>query len=164
MAEKKSSGAGIWIIVAAILGLLLGCLFGAFFAGFAGYAIGRTAQVSPPAAPFDPRPVPPDPLPREPETMYGALVTQIVDESPADEAGLQVGDIIRSFDQTPLPEGQLADVIGRYEPGDQVELGILRRGRSISVEMTLGDHPDMPGRAWMGIYYQALPPGRFDRP
>ena len=67
-----------------------------------------------------------------------AQVTDVVDDSPADKAGLRVGDIIIAVDgEELLDENQLRVIIGNHLPGDTVDLDILRddRRRNISVEL-----------------------------
>ena len=88
----------------------------------------------------------------------GALVAEVVDGSPADDVGLTAGerriefqgqddiaadgDVIVSVDGTRLTRtADLADLISLHEPGDDVELGILRDGDRRAVEVELGDRP-----------------------
>jgi serine protease Do len=74
-----------------------------------------------------------------------AQVTSVVEESPAEEAGLQVGDIIVGVDGNDLAdEVQLRTIIGNHRPGDTVELSIIRDERRRDVEVTLAlRDPDM---------------------
>ena len=54
------------------------------------------------------------------------VIENVVPGSPADEAGLRVGDVIRGVDgQDILTLGQLSDRIGRAD-GDEVVLRVLR--------------------------------------
>jgi S1-C subfamily serine protease len=91
-----------------------------------------------------------------PETT-GAVVAEVQEGSPADEAGLRAGDEIR-FQAGPLPvdgdvitavdgepvvgESDLARLVSQHSPGDEVELEVLRGGETIEVTMTLGDRAD----------------------
>ena len=53
--------------------------------------------------------------------------------------GLQEGDIIHAVDGAEVNENhQLAELIGSFEPGEQIELTVIRNGRSITVEVVLG--------------------------
>jgi membrane-associated protease RseP (regulator of RpoE activity) len=73
------------------------------------------------------------------ETNGGLEITQVVSGSAADDAGLEVGDVIVQFDgqevTTPL---QLADAVADTEPGDEVELTYERNGTTRTVEVELG--------------------------
>lgn len=73
---------------------------------------------------------------------HGALVVEVVSNSPADDAGLQEGDIIHAVDGAEVNENHhLAELIGSFEPGQQIELTVIRNGRSITVEVELGTRP-----------------------
>jgi hypothetical protein len=66
----------------------------------------------------------------------GVAVAAIQPDSPASEAGVQVGDVLESVDGAPLDAGSLADVRSRTrQPGVTVRFG-LRRGVTRS-EVTL---------------------------
>jgi membrane-associated protease RseP (regulator of RpoE activity) len=163
---ERHSRTSVWIIVAALAGLLLGCLLGVLFGGLISWSLGRAA--APPA--FDPAPrVPLVPAPPAvPETPPirggGVLITQVAANSPAEAAGIQVGDIVTALDDISLAENRLPEVVTRYAPGDVVTLTILRGGRQIDVRIRLGRHPEQPELPWIGIFYQELPGGSIERP
>jgi S1-C subfamily serine protease len=87
----------------------------------------------------------------------GALITDIVDGSPADDAGLkgasdqttfqlqQVktgGDLVVSVDGKPvLQNNDLSELIATHKPGDKVTLEVIRDGDRGEVEVTLGSRP-----------------------
>ncbi len=69
----------------------------------------------------------------------GALVSEVVAGSPADQAGLQVGDQIVSVAGEPIRAMEdLAAQIQLYRPGDSVVLGIMRDGVRVTADVTLG--------------------------
>jgi hypothetical protein len=73
---------------------------------------------------------------------HGALIVEVVPDSPADDAGLLVDDIIHAVDGAEVNESHhLADLIGSFEPGEEIELTILRNGRRITIEVELGARP-----------------------
>ena len=58
---------------------------------------------------------------------YGAIVNDIVDDSPADEAGLEEDDIIIEFDgKVVRDDDDLSDLIFDSSPGDEISLTIVR--------------------------------------
>ena len=88
----------------------------------------------------------------------GALVQDIVDGSPAEEAGIQAGDDTISFQgQTNIATGgdlvvgvngkrltrehDLADEISAHSAGDRVRLELIRDGNRRTVEIELGKRP-----------------------
>lgn len=96
--------------------------------------------------------------------QVGAMVVTVVPDSPADWAGLQEGDQIVAVDGRRLGlDRELADLIFEYEPGDRVELVISRAGEdSLRVRVRLGEHPEMRGRAYLGVQY--LPASSYQAP
>ncbi len=72
----------------------------------------------------------------------GAWIVEVVPGSPADEAGLRDGDIIQAVDGVEVDEDHsLVGLIGIHEPGDSIELTVIRNGRSVTVEVELGSRP-----------------------
>jgi putative serine protease PepD len=69
----------------------------------------------------------------------GAKVTEVDPNSPADEAGIQAGDLVKKIDDTDVQDGvELIVGIRTYEPGDKVTLTVLHNGRLRRVEVVLG--------------------------
>lgn len=79
---------------------------------------------------------------RLPDTK-GIVITDIVNDSPADTAGLKARDIIRRFDDIDINSSEdLVNALEDYEPGDEVLLTILREGQTMLITLTLGDIPE----------------------
>jgi membrane-associated protease RseP (regulator of RpoE activity) len=75
-------------------------------------------------------------------TEEGALVTQVIEGSPAERAGLEPGDIIIAVEGEFVWSGEpLAAHILAYQPGDRLELEILRDGRDLILDVRLGRAP-----------------------
>jgi len=90
--------------------------------------------------------------------MGGALIVDVVDEGPADEAGLMVGDIVTAVDGRELDDDwSLADAIGDHDPGDMVALDVTRGHRQRTVEVELGRNPQLGGETpWLGVSYRDM--------
>lgn len=72
----------------------------------------------------------------------GILVSEVEDGSPADHAGLHVGDIIVDLDGKPVEAiEQLRNQVALTKPGGKVELTCLREGHSKSVSVEVGRSP-----------------------
>lgn len=164
--EEKGQKFWILIAVVVIVGLLLASAVGAIAGGLAGYLVARRVARLPVLLTITPTPralpLPPEPeeLPRMPFTIsFGALITDVVKDSPADQAGIRRGDIIVAINDEPLEkDDNLAEIIQRYKPGDELTLRIVRGGRSRTFVVRLGRNPNKPGNApWLGIYYRLLP-------
>lgn len=73
----------------------------------------------------------------------GALIAEVAPDSPASEAGLQAGDIILAVnDQEVDSSATLPRLIGRVDPGEEIELTVLRDGEQVSENVTVGDWPE----------------------
>jgi S1-C subfamily serine protease len=85
----------------------------------------------------------------------GTVIVDVTPESPADQAGLEEGDVIVAVAGQELDEeNSLADVIAVYEPGDTVTLEVERPGEeSRDVTVELGEHPEKEGVAYLGVRY-----------
>src|SRR5210317_1735029 len=68
----------------------------------------------------------------------GALVAQVVEGSPAEEAGIREGDVIVEFDGEYIEtSSELPHVVGLVKPGSEVKVGLIRDGdkKTLSVEV-----------------------------
>lgn len=73
----------------------------------------------------------------------GALVRQIDEKSPAEQADIKPGDIVRSFDGRPVRNAE--DVLGRIrakKAGDKASLEVVRKGETLTVEAVAALQPD----------------------
>jgi putative serine protease PepD len=69
----------------------------------------------------------------------GTLVQEVTAGTAADDAGLQVGDLITEINGDPVSGiSQLAGEIRSYEAGQQITLTVVRNGTTISLTVTLG--------------------------
>ncbi|MGB2851456.1 MAG: trypsin-like peptidase domain-containing protein [Solirubrobacterales bacterium] len=91
----------------------------------------------------------------------GALVQDVTPGSPADDAGLKVGDATMSVDGNEIRVGgdvitavdgepvtgmdDVVAAVNRKVPGDKLTLEISRGGEPKTVELTLADRPAKPG-------------------
>jgi Do/DeqQ family serine protease len=70
----------------------------------------------------------------------GALVSQIIDGSPAEKAGIHINDVITSVNgQQVKSNSELRNSIGLLRVGDKVEIGLLRDGKPIKVTAMIAD-------------------------
>ena len=70
----------------------------------------------------------------------GLLVTAVGEQSPAEKAGIKVGDVILELDGEKVEEKEaFSAAVKERKPGDKVELRILRDNEEIKVEVELGE-------------------------
>jgi S1-C subfamily serine protease len=68
--------------------------------------------------------------------------TTVVSGSPADQAGLQQGDIITEVDGTAINQNtSMTSLLDKHKVGDMVNLTIVRGGKTITKSVTLGAAP-----------------------
>jgi serine protease Do/serine protease DegQ len=73
-------------------------------------------------------------------SAVGALVSQVVDGSPADHAGIRTGDVITAVNGQPVKSNsELRNTIGLLRVGDKVEIGLLRDGKPLRVTAVIAD-------------------------
>ncbi len=73
----------------------------------------------------------------------GALITGVVPDSPADEAGLRVGDLVTAFDGRTIQSfADLGAAVRGAAPGDTVTLAVTHQGEEITIPVTLGERTD----------------------
>ena len=70
----------------------------------------------------------------------GVTVSSVVPGSPADQAGLKVGDTITTVEGKKVTKGDelVADIASR-KPGSKVSLGFLRNGKTQETTVTIAD-------------------------
>jgi putative serine protease PepD len=72
-----------------------------------------------------------------------ATFEDVVEDAPADRAGLQAGDEVTEVDGKSITTGdELRDAIDAQKPGDKITLTIERNGDERTVQVTLGQRPD----------------------
>ena len=72
----------------------------------------------------------------------GAIVERVEPGSGADEAGVRRGDIIVALGDAPIENtGDLLGALRDYQPGDTVELTVVRNGDKQTLDVTLGERP-----------------------
>ena len=79
----------------------------------------------------------------------GALVSGLIDDSPAQESGVEVGDVILEFDGREVESaGGLPPLVGHTEVGKRVAVKVLRDGELVELQVKVGKLPeglDSPG-------------------
>ena len=74
-----------------------------------------------------------------PETQ-GALVSEVLSDSPAGRAGIRPGDVILQFGRRPVREVRdLPRMVAETPVGSEAEVGIQRDGKAMTVRIRLGE-------------------------
>jgi serine protease Do len=110
----------------------------------------------------------------------GITVSSVVPDSPADHAGLKVGDTIFSVDGNQIKNGdELVGDIASRKPGDKIALGYFRNGKKEETTVTVADRAKLfaarlgededngeeaaPKQSKLGVTVRALTPELADR-
>ena len=72
----------------------------------------------------------------------GMIVTQVVPNGPAAQAGVKANDVITAIDGHPLTDdSEIYRVLQLHKPGDTVTLSIVRGNQTLNLTVTLGSQP-----------------------
>ncbi len=73
----------------------------------------------------------------------GALVAKVMEDSPAEKAGIKVGDVVVSFEDNEISKSaNLPPMVGRARVGEKVKLTLMRDGKLITVKVKIGELPE----------------------
>ncbi|MCB1916532.1 MAG: Do family serine endopeptidase [Rhodocyclaceae bacterium] len=76
------------------------------------------------------------------DSPRGALVSAVMDETPAMTAGVEQGDIIVEFDGRPVPtSADLPRLVAATPPGSEVSMTLWRAGGRIELPIAVGELP-----------------------
>ena len=76
------------------------------------------------------------------DTPEGALISDVVKDSPADQAGLKDGDIVLKINGEQVENaGSLRNKVSLLPPGQKVVLTIKRNDAMMDIAVTIGAHP-----------------------
>jgi membrane-associated protease RseP (regulator of RpoE activity) len=166
-------GIALGVLAACFLSLVAGALAGGAVAFLAArpapdVSLPRFWQEEPMPAPRVPEPweMPPGQV-LQPFgwQLNAALISDVDSGDPADEAGVEEGDIILAVGGKAIDERHdLATLIREHQPGDEIVLTVLRRGdpsEIMQVEATLGRDRDEEGEVvpHLGVRYRTVRTG-----
>jgi len=91
------------------------------------------------------------------EDNKGALVSEVVPDSPAEDAGLQAGDVIMEVEGRTIENAtELRNTIASAGPDSKVKLKMLRDGKTEFKSLTLGEIPEEGIQAEAGTDLEEL--------
>lgn len=73
------------------------------------------------------------------ESIIGAVVMNVVAGSPAEKAGIVVGDVIVQYNNKDLENDSLLNLIQRSKIGDEVEVVLIRNNENVTIKVTISD-------------------------
>ena len=99
------------------------------------------------------------------KSANGVMVNRVIENTPAERAGLKVGDVITSLDGTNVQDAQhFMQLIWQARAGATIDLDLMREGKPMELKVTLGDRntqlasaestepvPEQQQSLWMGM-------------
>ena len=153
------------VIIAVVAALLLACVLaacvGSVIAGSALIAMKTYSRTCSPHWPERSEHGAPTPQPRRQQERPGemdiaALVVEVQEDGPAQEAGIKVGDLVVDVDGEPVDRNtNIRALLSSYEPGDRIDLTIWRGEQERTIQVKLGRRgSDTP---YLGLTYRLVP-------
>jgi serine protease Do len=105
------------------------------------------------------------------ETTEGVLVGEVVDGTPAKKAGLQVGDVVTSFNGKKIVDVEhFRSIVASATPGEKIKIDYVRDGKKATAEAELTELPTeqaagTPSRpqTWQGLRVDNLASDEKDK-
>jgi len=73
----------------------------------------------------------------------GALIARVYPGTAAEEYGLEAGDLVIEIDGDTIADPEaLIQVVANHRPGTQIEMKLVRNGKSKVLDLVLGERPD----------------------
>ncbi len=96
------------------------------------------------------------------EDENGVRITGIKEGSPAEKAGLREGDKIVEVDNKPVEDdADIRHIIRNLDPGDTVQVEVMRDGHKKTVSATLGEAKEVWKEGSFSGWGQAMDPGQW---
>jgi len=74
------------------------------------------------------------------KSANGVMVNRVIENTPAEQAGLKVGDVILTLDGTPVQDAQhFMQLIWQARAGATIKLDVMRHGKPVDLDVKLGD-------------------------
>ena len=99
---------------------------------------------------------------------YGIIVNGVVDDTPAQEAGMMSKDIILEMDGTKLfNHDQFTKMLKMYKSGQKVKFKIYRDGDEKTIKLTLANKADFEPKpeykAYLGVYLSDMKEKEYEK-
>lgn len=94
----------------------------------------------------------------------GIAIQSVAEGSPAETAGLKIGDVITAVNDTAMDSDDLVDFIGGSSIGDEVILSIYHQGEHLTITITVGEQIQSALAKEAMQQNQGLPQGQFVQP
>ena len=91
------------------------------------------------------------------DALEGVYVADVNENSAAKEAGIEKGDVITKINDTEVNSpSELQEMVGRYRPGDKINVTVKRKDKMKQIEVTLRNLQGDTGVVKAGTYETIL--------
>ena len=74
----------------------------------------------------------------------GVVISQVIEDTAAEEAGLKVGDVVISINGTPVKSASaMRNMVGLLRVGDEMSISVIRDGRKKTLKAVIRDAKDL---------------------
>jgi serine protease Do/serine protease DegQ len=74
----------------------------------------------------------------------GVVISQVIEDTAAEEAGLKVGDVVISIDGTPVKSASaMRNMVGLLRVGDEMSISVIRDGKKKTMKAVIRDAKDL---------------------
>ena len=74
----------------------------------------------------------------------GVLISEILENSPAETSGLKAGDILIAINDKEIWDTfDLTRTVNKYEPEEEIKIKVVRKGRVKKINVTLGERDEL---------------------
>jgi len=105
----------------------------------------------------------------------GVLIAKVLENSPAQKAGMKESDVIKQIDSQPVNNvRELLNIVGKAEVGRKVKATVIREKKELTLEVEIGERPEdlekvaaaaEPGATagWRGVTVEEINPQNAQR-
>ncbi len=98
-----------------------------------------------------------DQFPEEFDFISSTVIIEVIPDSPAERAGLEVGDMIEAIDGQDVENSEeIVEAVTNKRPGDEISITVQRGDESLDFTATLDEHPEVEELAHLGVYIGSL--------
>lgn len=94
----------------------------------------------------------------------GIAIQSVAEGSPAEAAGLTVGDVVTALNDTTMDSNAFVDFVGSSKTGDEVTLSVYRQGENLSISIKIGEQIHSALAKEEMHLNQSIPKGQFVQP
>ena len=78
------------------------------------------------------------------ELHQGVVISQVIEDSAAEKAGLRVGDVVTAINETPVKNASsMRNMVGLLRVGEEISINVVRDGEKKRITAEIGDMQDL---------------------